>query len=237
LVSQDMQKVAEIPARILNECKKKGDLYFCSPSFPLYEDTKCSLSLVKGDEEQIIESCERKVVVPNFQSRWIRTDGGWIYSVSRKTRLKRMREGEPPQMLRISGTGFPEDVPHAYTYSSDGTVLFPNDNLGEKSENASSFEDVRVPSVPDLLLLNESSRMQEEELLELITNLIKSNFDMQNVNLEHLLFYVKAQALTSERKDLTGHFAIPLPLRLSSTMRFLHLCVGIILRRIFFSET
>jgi uncharacterized coiled-coil protein SlyX/chorismate mutase len=210
LVSQDMQKVAEIPSRILDECKKKGDLYLCTPSFPLYEGTKCSLSLVKGDEEQIIQSCERKVVVPNFQSRWIRTDGGWIYSVSRKTRLTIMREGEPPQMLRISGTGVLKDIPHAYTYSSDGTVLFPNDNLGEKSGNVSSVEDVRVPSVPDLLLLNESSRMQQEELFELITNLSKSNFDMEKVNLEHLLSFVKAQALTLERKDLTGHFAIPL---------------------------
>jgi len=210
LVSQDMQKVAEIPGRILDECKKKGDLYLCTPSFPLYEGTKCSLSLVKGDEEQIIQSCERKVVVPNFQSRWIRTDGGWIYSVSRKTRLTIMREGEPPQMLRISGTGVLKDIPHAYTYSSDGTVLFPNDNLGEKSENISSVEDVRVPSVPDLLLLNESSRMQQGELFELITNLSKSNFDTEKVNLEHLLSFVKAQALTLERKDLTGHFAIPL---------------------------
>jgi len=210
LVSQDMQKVSEIPARILNECKKKGDLYLCTPSFPLYEGTKCSLSLVKGDEEEIIQSCERKVVVPNFQSRWIRTDGGWIYSVSRKTRLTRMREGEPPQMLRISGTGVLKDIPHAYTYSSDGTVLFPNDNLGEESGNVSSVEDVRVPSVPDLLLLNESSRMEQEELFELITNLSLSNFDMEKVNLEHLLSYVKAQALTLERKDITGHFAIPM---------------------------
>ena len=209
LVSQDMQKVAEIPERILNECKKKGDLYLCTPSFPLYEGTKCSLSLVKGDEEQIIQSCERKVVVPNFQSRWIRTDGGWIYSVPRKTRLTIMREEKPPQMLRISGTGVLKDIPHAYTYSSDGTVLFPNDNLGEKSGNVSLVEDVRVPSVPDLLLLSESSRMQQEELFELITNLSKSNFDMEKVNLEHLLTFVKAQALTLERKDLTGHFAIP----------------------------
>lgn len=210
LVSQDMQKVAEIPARILNECKKKGDLYLCTPTFPLYEGTKCSLSLVKGDEEEIIESCERKVVVPNFQSRWIRTDGGWIYSVSRKTRLTRTREGKPPQMLRVSGTGILEDIPHAYTYSSDGTVLFPNDNLGEKSGNLSSVYDVRIPSVPDLLLLNESSRMEQEELFELITNLSKSSFDMEKVNLEHLLSYVKAQALTLERKDKTGHFAIPM---------------------------
>jgi hypothetical protein len=210
LVSQDMQKVADIPARILNECKKNGDLYLCTPSFPLYEGTKCSLSLIKGDKEQIIESCERKVVVPNFQSRWIRTDGGWIYSVSRKTRLTRMREGKPPQMLRISGTGVLEDIPHAYTYSSDGTVLFPNDNLGEKLGNVSSVVDVRVPIVPDLLLLNESSRMQQEELFELITNLSKSSFDMEKVNLEHLLSFVKTQALTLERKDLTGHFAIPM---------------------------
>ena len=210
LVSQDMQKVAEIPTRILNECKKKGDLYLCTPTFPLYEGTKCSLSLIKGDEEEIIQSCERKVVVPNFQSRWIRTDGGWIYSVSRKTRLTRMREGQPPQVLRISGTGVLEDIPHAYTYSNDGTVLFPNDNLGEKSGNVSLVEDVLVPSVPDLLLLNESARMRQEELFELITNLSKSNFDMEKVNLEHLLSHVKAQALTLERKDITGHFAIPM---------------------------
>jgi hypothetical protein len=216
LVSQDMQKVAEIPARILNECIKKGDLYLCSPSFPLYEGTKCSLSLVKGDEEQIIQSCERKVVVPNFQSRWIRMDGGWIYSVPRKTRLTRMREGKPPVMLRISGTGVLEDIPHAYTYSSDGTVLFPADNLGENSGNLSSVEDVRVPRVPDLLLLSESSRMKQEELFELITNLSISNFDMERVNLEHLLSFAKAQALTVEstdylveRKDIIGHFAIP----------------------------
>jgi hypothetical protein len=209
LVSQDMQKVAEIPARILNECRKKGDLYLCSPSFPLYEGTKCSLGLVKGDEEQIIESCERKVVVPNFQSRWIRMDGGWIYSVPRKTRLTRMREGKPPYMLRISGTGVLEDIPHAYTYSSDGTVLFPADNLGENEGNLSSVEDVRVPRVPDLLLLSESSRMKQEELFELITNLSISNFDMERVNLEHLLSHVKAQALTVERKDIIGHFAIP----------------------------
>lgn len=210
LVSQDMQKVAEIPARILNECKKKGDLYLCTPTFPLYEGTKCSLSLIKGDEEEIIQSCERKVVVPNFQSRWIRTDGGWIYSVPRKTRLTRMREGQPPQMLRINGTGVLEDIPHAYTYSSDGTVLFPNDNLGEKSGNVSLDEDVRVPLVPDLLLLSESARMQEEELFELITNLSKSNFDMEKVNLEHLLSHVKAQALTLELKDTTGHVVVPI---------------------------
>jgi hypothetical protein len=161
LVSKDMQKVAEIPARILNECKKKRDFYLCIPSFPLYEGTKCSLSLIKGDEEEIIKSCERKVVVPNFQSRWIRTDGGWIYSVPRTTRLTRMREGKMPQMLRISGTGVLEDIPHTYTYSSDGTVLFPNDILGKMSENLSSVQDVHVPTVPDLLLLNESSRMRE----------------------------------------------------------------------------
>jgi len=210
LVSQDMQKVAEIPARTLNDCKKKEDLYLCTPTFPLYEGTKCSLSLIKGDEEEIIQSCERKVVVPNFQSRWIRTDGGWIYSVSRKTRLTRMRKGRPPKMLRISGTGILEDLPHAYTYSSDGTVLFPNDNLGEKSGNVTLVEDVRVPTVPDLLLLNESSRMQQEKLFELITNLSKSNFDMEKVNLEHLLSRVQAQALTLERKDVTGHFTIPM---------------------------
>ena len=33
---------------------------------------------------------------------------------------------------------------------------------------------------------------------------------MKKVNLEHLLSFVKAQALTLERKDLTGHFAIPM---------------------------
>jgi hypothetical protein len=210
LVSKDMQKVAEIPARVLNECRKKGDLYLCIPSFPLYEGTKCSLSLIKGDEEEIIKSCERKVVVPNFHSTWIRTDGGWIYSVPRTTRLTRMREGEPPKMLRINGTGVLEDLPHTYTYSSDGTVLFPNDNLGQESENLSSVEDVRVPVVPDLLLLNESSRMQQEDLYGLIGNLSKSNFDMQKVNLEHVLSFVRAQALTLETKEMTGHFAIPM---------------------------
>lgn len=210
LVSKDMQKVAEIPARILNECKKKRDFYLCIPSFPLYEGTKCSLSLIKGDEEEIIKSCERKVVVPNFQSRWIRTDGGWIYSVPRTTRLTRMREGKMPQMLRISGTGVLEDIPHTYTYSSDGTVLFPNDILGQMSENLSSVQDVHVPTVPDLLLLNESSRMQQEDLFGLVGNLSKSNFDMERVNLEHLLSFVKAQALTLETKEITGHFAIPM---------------------------
>lgn len=148
--------------------------------------------------------------MPNFQSRWIRTDGGWIYSVPRTTRLTRMREGKMPQMLRISGTGVLEDIPHTYTYSSDGTVLFPNDILGQMSENLSSVQDVHVPTVPDLLLLNESSRMQQEDLFGLVGNLSKSNFDMERVNLEHLLSFVKAQALTLETKEITGHFAIPM---------------------------
>jgi hypothetical protein len=135
LVSKDMQKVAEIPGRILEECNKKGNFYLCTPSFPFYEGKKCSLSLIKGDEEQIIKSCERKIVVPNFQSRWLRMDGEWVYSMPRTTRITRVREEQAAHMLRISGPVVLQDIPDAYAYSSDGTVLSPNDNLDEKPEN------------------------------------------------------------------------------------------------------
>jgi hypothetical protein len=52
--------------------------------------------------------------------------------------------------------------------------------------------------------------MQQENLLGLTGNVSKSNFDMEKVNLEHLQSFVKAQALMSERKELTGHFAVPM---------------------------
>ncbi|XP_069693863.1 uncharacterized protein [Periplaneta americana] len=186
LVSGDLQKVAEISSKVLNECVRGANFYLCPATFPMFEgSTRCSLNLVKGEEEEIIKTCEARVVPPNFQSVWIRTDGGWVYSVPRRTRIMRIGDDLRLDMIHVNGTGVLRDIPQAYTYSGDGIVLFPNDDFGYNSTE-SLIDDIYVPRVPNLHLLNGSSHTH-----------------ISNVS-------IRSESLTADSRESVGNFALPI---------------------------
>ncbi|XP_069693862.1 uncharacterized protein [Periplaneta americana] len=183
LTSKDLQKVAEISSKVLDECVRGANLYLCPVIFPVFDGSRCSLNLVRGDEEEIIKTCKTRVVPPNFQAVWIRTDGGWVYSVPRRTRIMRIGENFRPDMIHVNGTGVLRDIPNAYTYSGEGTILYPNDNFGYNSTD-SLIEDIYIPRVPNLQLLNESSHTH-------ISNMS-----------------IRSESLTADSRESVGNFAV-----------------------------